>query len=60
MGKKFKTNRFDGTDLYPGDPCEVLPDIDANRDEFDIRGWGMEPGNAVTFNSRTLHGASGQ
>ncbi len=56
-GKSFKPKRFDGTDLYPNDIGETVPDIDAIRKELDIRGWEMQPGDAVAFNFRTLHGA---
>ena len=56
-GKDFKPKRFDGTDLFPGDGSEAVPDVDSARDELDILGWEMEPGDAVAFNFRTLHGA---
>ena len=56
-GKSFKPKRFDGTDLYPNDIGETVPDIDAIRKELDIHGWKMQPGDAVAFNFRTLHGA---
>ena len=56
-GKDFTPKRFNGSNLYPDDQHEGVPDIDANRDAFDIRGWGVEPGDAVAFNFRTLHGA---
>lgn len=56
-GKDFKPQRFDGTDLFADDPNEAVPDVDALRDDLDILGWEMEPGDAVAFNFRTLHGA---
>lgn len=56
-GKDFKPKRFNGQDLYEGDRSEEAPDVDSQRDEFEIRGWAMEPGDAVAFNFRTLHGA---
>ena len=56
-GKDFKPQRFDGTDLFEGDTSEAVPDVDNLRDELDILGWEMEPGDAVAFNFRTLHGA---
>ena len=34
-----------------------MPDIDADREAFDIRSWAVEPGDAITFNFRTRHGA---
>lgn len=56
-GKDFKPQRFDGTDLFEGDPSEAVPDVQAQRDQLDILGWEMSPGDAVAFNFRTLHGA---
>ncbi|MFD0915369.1 phytanoyl-CoA dioxygenase family protein [Pseudahrensia aquimaris] len=56
-GKDFKPTRFDGTSLFENDTSEAVPDVDALRDELDIIGWAVEPGDAVAFNFRTLHGA---
>lgn len=36
-----------------------VPDIDGNRDAYDIIGFDVEPGDALIFNAWTLHGASG-
>ena len=33
-----------------------LPDIEADRDAFDIVAWDMAPGDCVLFGSMTLHG----
>jgi ectoine hydroxylase-related dioxygenase (phytanoyl-CoA dioxygenase family) len=38
---------------------DEVPDVDADRDAFSIRGWAMEPGDAVAFNMLTLHAAAG-
>jgi ectoine hydroxylase-related dioxygenase (phytanoyl-CoA dioxygenase family) len=38
---------------------EEVPDVDADRDAFDIKGWAMQPGDAVAFNMLTLHAAAG-
>ena len=35
-----------------------MPDIEANRDAYDICGWALEPGDTVAFNFRTLHAAA--
>lgn len=56
-GKQFKPKRFDGTDLFQGDTAESVPDIDTERNNLDILGWDVEPGDAVAFSFRTLHGA---
>ena len=38
---------------------EEVPDVDADRSAFTIKGWAMEPGDAVAFNMLTLHAAAG-
>lgn len=53
-----KPKRFDGTDLYADDETVELPDIDNHRDQYTILSWAMEPGDAVAFDFRTVHGAS--
>jgi len=55
--KTFRPQRFDGTALFENDPQEAVPDIDAMREELEILGWAVEPGDSVAFNFRTLHGA---
>lgn len=54
-GKSYRPKRFDGTDLYPDDPSETVPDVGDHRDQ--IRGWAVAPGDAVAFSFKTLHGA---
>lgn len=56
-GKDFRPKRFDGTDLYQGDISESVPDVDATRDELNILGWAVEPGDAVAFDFGIVHGA---
>ena len=56
-GKGFRPRRFDGTPLYAHDDFEELPDIGAQRGELRILGWDMEPGDAIAFTFRTVHGA---
>ncbi|MGA2778852.1 MAG: phytanoyl-CoA dioxygenase family protein [Steroidobacteraceae bacterium] len=53
----FRPTRFDGTPLYAQDEFPVMPDIDAQREHLTIRAWAMEPGDAVAFHFRTIHGA---
>ncbi len=36
-----------------------FPDIEGNRDAFDILSWDMEPGDVAIFNARMIHGGSG-
>lgn len=56
-GRDFRPERFNGESLYAGDDSERVPDMEAQRDDFDVLGWEMQPGDAVAFNFRTLHGA---
>ncbi|MEM7743724.1 MAG: phytanoyl-CoA dioxygenase family protein [Pseudomonadota bacterium] len=56
-GKTYRAERFNGQNLYDGDTAERVPDVDAARDTLDIRGWAVEPGDAVAFAFRCLHGA---
>ena len=56
-GRDFRPQRFDGTSLYQGDTAEAVPDVEANRDSLNVLGWAMQPGDAIAFDFRTLHGA---
>lgn len=56
-GKYFRPERFNRTALNENDGLEPVPDIDGNREQYDILGWALEPGDAVAFNYMTLHGA---
>lgn len=44
---------------FPEGSLADLPDIDAGRDEFPIRSWSLEPGDAIAFHMLTVHGAPG-
>jgi ectoine hydroxylase-related dioxygenase (phytanoyl-CoA dioxygenase family) len=44
---------------FPEGSLQDLPDIEANRDEFEILSWELEPGDAVFFHMLTLHAAGG-
>lgn len=47
-------------DFYPDrDAYMPVPDPDAEPDAFRVLEWSMEPGDAVAFNFKTLHGARG-
>ncbi len=56
-GKYFRPERFDKTPLNENDGLEEVPDINNNRNTFNVVGWALEPGDAVAFNYKTLHGA---
>lgn len=38
---------------------EHVPDIDANRDQYKLLHWDLQPGDCIVFHMRTLHGAPG-
>ncbi len=53
----FRPERFDKSALYENDSQEKLPDIEANREQYEIIRWAMEPGDIVAFHYLTLHSA---
>ena len=55
--KFYRPQRFDGSALNENDGLEDIPDINGNRADFDILGWAVEPGDAIAFDYRTIHGA---
>lgn len=55
--KFYRPQRFDGSSLNENDGLENIPDINGNRDAYEIAGWAVEPGDAVAFDYRTIHGA---
>ena len=44
---------------FPEGSLEELPDVEADRDAFEILAWELEPGDAVYFHMLTLHAAGG-
>ncbi len=46
-------------DDQPAALMETVPDIDADRESYDIAAWDLEPGDAIVFDFRTLHGTGG-
>ena len=57
-GQWFTPKKFVGVDYENDDPSLVsMPDIDQNRDDYEIRSWELEPGDAIVFHFLTVHGA---
>jgi ectoine hydroxylase-related dioxygenase (phytanoyl-CoA dioxygenase family) len=52
---------LDDADFYgkQNDQYMTLPELDDDHCEESILEWGMQPGDAVLFNFRTVHGARG-
>jgi ectoine hydroxylase-related dioxygenase (phytanoyl-CoA dioxygenase family) len=59
----FQPEVFGKTDAitqYERNPeFEDIPDIEADRDSYDIVSWDLEPGDACLFHGMTVHGAGG-
>ncbi|MFT5112638.1 MAG: ectoine hydroxylase-related dioxygenase (phytanoyl-CoA dioxygenase family) [Parasphingorhabdus sp.] len=56
--KWFIPTKFSGVEYDHSDPdLDHLPDIDANREQYDIRNWSLQPGDAIAFHFLTVHGA---
>ena len=56
-GNLYQPQFFNGKPLNEGDQMTPVPDVAANRNKFDIRGWSIEPGDVIAFDFRTVHGA---
>ncbi len=56
-GKFYRPQRFNAEPLNENDGLEEIPDINGNRGDYDIVAWALEPGDAVAFDYRTIHGA---
>lgn len=52
-GDKRDQVSFDHQDTVP------FPDIEGDRDRYEILSWDMQPGDVAIFNARMIHGGSG-
>ena len=61
-GVLYNTSRFDPVDetlpIHESPSMPRLPDIEANRRDFDIVGYPVEPGDVVLFHPSMLHGGA--
>jgi len=57
--KRFKAVSPDYNEYLLGTDLEDPPDIDGNRDAYDLVSWDMEPGDVLAFHPLTVHGSSG-
>ncbi len=55
----YKPRRFIDLKDYEENLGRSVPDIDANRSDYNILNWALEPGDCVVFHARTLHAAPG-
>lgn len=57
-GRLFLPRMFSGDDyIRSDDDHEPIPDFDTKRDDYDIRRFALEPGDAIAFHFLTVHGA---
>ena len=57
-GRWFLPRKFSGIDYdHDDERLEVMPDIDRDRESYDIRSWPLQPGDAIAFHFLTVHGA---
>jgi len=59
--RQFVPKRFvDGTPYAPGGGMfEPLPDLEAQRRDYTILSWPLDPGDVLVFHFKTLHSAPG-
>ncbi len=59
-GKSYFPRKFlDGRNYdYASGEYHDVPDIDAGEGGYKVKSWACEPGDAVLFNFRTLHGTN--
>lgn len=62
-GETFNGSRFEPGDdtapLYPASKLRRLPDIETERDQWDIVGAALDPGDLVVFHMGCLHAGGG-
>jgi len=56
---RYQAIDFTHRDLFKDDELDRLPDIEANRKDYNILSWDMEPGDCIVFHALTLHGSPG-
>ena len=61
-GRLYNGSRFDIDDdtlpTHPNSSLPRLPDIEAERDRWDIVSWAVEPGDLIVFHPAMLHGGA--
>ena len=58
--KKFLPTKFFGNNYdHVDEEFEKIPDIESNKEKYDIVSYDLNPGDAIAFNFATVHGAPG-
>ncbi len=55
----FAPNMFFAQTTLPGAPSDKLPDIEGNRDDYEIVRVDAQPGDVIFHHGLTVHGAGG-
>jgi ectoine hydroxylase-related dioxygenase (phytanoyl-CoA dioxygenase family) len=58
-GRIFQPRTMGGRIYEPNPDFEPMPDIDGERQKYQIVSWDLQPGDALAFHSLTIHGAQG-
>jgi hypothetical protein len=56
--QRFKAIGHKGV-VFSTEAPDTVPDIDAQRDKYNILSWALEPGDGLLFHALTVHGARG-
>jgi len=56
-GQRYQFVDFRGEDASEESEFAPLPDIESDRDAYDIVAWDLQPGDALVFHGLTLHSA---
>lgn len=55
----YAPNVFISQSPHPLSPYERMPDIEGNRDDYDIVSFDVQPGDVIVHHVMTIHGAGG-
>lgn len=58
-GKQYQPNMFVSQATLPGAQGDILPDIEADPDQFDLIHFETEPGDVLVHHYKTIHGTGG-
>jgi ectoine hydroxylase-related dioxygenase (phytanoyl-CoA dioxygenase family) len=57
--QEFSPYHFSDGSPYQDTGLAPLPDIESQRDQYDIKRFSLEPGDCLVFNAMIVHGAPG-
>jgi len=59
LWQEFNPHHFVDDTPYAETGLPELPDIDKERDKYELLAWDMEPGDCLVFQAMIVHGATG-